>query len=157
MNLLHPRDRGLGGRPAGRGSMAPDQWSIGRSNQYSSCWRPELRLHRWKWVGRSGVWWWFMLAGQMFHFGERLFDRRGWMSLPGQRASEWVSEWVAPAWRPVGWSDRKSCWDIRWGKTSRKEEEKSRSGASRFVTDGEVNRLHFCCVFFFFKGPLRKI
>lgn len=57
---------------------------INRPNQYSSCWHSEVWLHRWKWVGRSRVWWWLMSAGQMFHFGERLFDKRVWKSPPGQ-------------------------------------------------------------------------
>lgn len=57
---------------------------INRPNQYSSCWRSGVWLHRWKWVGRSRVWWWFISAGQMVHFGERLFDERLWKSPPGQ-------------------------------------------------------------------------
>lgn len=70
--------------------MAPDQLSIGCSHQYTSCWRSGLWLHRWKWVGRSRVWWWFMLAGQMCYFVERASDRDAWMSPHGLWESERV-------------------------------------------------------------------
>lgn len=59
---------------------------INRPDRYSSCWRSEVWLHRWKWVGRSRAWWWFMSAGQMFHSGEGRFDKRLWKSPPGEWA-----------------------------------------------------------------------
>lgn len=92
-NRLQGRESQLGweGKRQRFRSMAPDQWSIGRSHQYTSCWRSELWLHRWKWVGRARVWWWFMLEGQMCYFGERLCDRDAWMSLPGLRVREYFN------------------------------------------------------------------
>lgn len=115
ITLLQPaRERErvrVGGKEARCGSMAPDQWSIGRSHQYTSCWRSELWLHRWKWVGRARVWWWFMLAGQMFHFGERLSNRHAWMSSAGQ----WVSILTLI---PMDWcwsaGDNKTYWYKSW-------------------------------------------
>ncbi len=114
----------VGGNEARFGSMAPDQWSIARTHQYTSCWRSELRLHRWKRVGRARVWWWFMSARQMFYFGETMCDWHEWRSdlmikptgtIMASRKKKQAGKWSRPFssfWVTLSWVKNKGNQDI---------------------------------------------